>query len=147
VVAFPFTDAEWEAIKGAALLVVNASLVEDIPMRASAYAGVLDKLGDLRARYSDHPVLLETQADFADVNAERVELYRRAAAVAEAHGLPTLSIRLSLAGLLLEAGEGWAAGSELLACEEEATKGDDFDQASWADLSARAQTCQPGGSI
>jgi len=143
VVAIPFTEAEWDAIKGAALRVVNASLVEDFPFRASAYAVLLDKLGELRARYGYHPVQLETQADFADDNAEGIALYRRAAAVAEANGLPTLNIRLSLAGLLLEAGGGWAAGAEPLACREEATKGDDFDQASWAHLSARAQTFQP----
>ena len=74
--------------------------------RASAYAGFLDKLGELRARYGCHPVLPETQADFADDNAEGIALYRRAPAVAEADRLPALNIRLSLAGLLLEAGGG-----------------------------------------
>lgn len=142
MVAIPFTEAEWDAIKGAALRVVNASLAEDPhgvprPTRDSSTSWAS------RARYGYHPVQLETQADFADDNAEGIALYRRAAAVAEANGLPALNIRLSLAGLLLEAGGGWAAGAEPLACKEEATKGDDFDQASWVDLSARAQTCQP----
>ncbi len=137
--AFPFTDAEWDAIKGAALPVVNASLAEDLPLRASALVELLDKLDGLRARYGDHPVLLETQADFSDENPERVALYRRAAAVAEAHRLPTLSIRLSLAELLLDGGEGWAAAAELLACKEEAAKADKFEQAWWADLATRAQ--------
>ena len=49
----------------------------------------------LRARHGEHPVLLETRADFAEDDVERVALYRRAAGLAAVHGLATLNIRLS----------------------------------------------------
>ncbi|MDY3557282.1 hypothetical protein R5W24_006470, partial [Gemmata sp. JC717] len=85
---FPFTEAEWDAVKAAALPVLNASLADDPALHDSCLIGLMDVLGGLRARHGDHPVLLETQADFADDGPERVALYRRAVAVAEAHGLP-----------------------------------------------------------
>ena len=49
----------------------------------------------MRARHGEHPVLFETEADFEDDPLRQVDLYRAAVQVAEQHGLPTLSIRIS----------------------------------------------------
>ncbi len=136
--AFPFTDAEWAAVRDATLPLVNAALADDPVLQASHLVGLLDVLAGLRARYGDHPVLLETEADFIDDDSERVALYRRAADIAAGHNLPTLSIRLSLAGVLLDAGKLGAAQVELRACESELAEGDESDRAAWAELVARS---------
>jgi hypothetical protein len=143
VEAFPFTEAEWAAVKDAALPVVNAGLADDPVLRASHLAGLLGVLAGLRARHGDHPVLLETQADFAEADTERVALYRRAAALAAADGLPTLSIRLSLARVLLDTGEPAPARRELLACEGELGEADESERTSWAELVAEARPAEP----
>jgi hypothetical protein len=145
VEAFPFTKAEWDAVGDAALPVVNAGMADDPVLRASHLVGLLDVLAVLRGRYGDHPVLLETEADFAEDDASRATLYRRAAAVAEANGLPTLSIRLSLARLLLDLGQPAAARDELLACQDELGGGDESDRAAWAELVAESSS-HPGTS-
>lgn len=142
--AFPFTEAEWAAVREAALPVVNAGLADDLVLRSSHLIGLLDVLAGLRARHGDHPVLLETQADFAEDDADRIALYRRAAGIAEANGLPTLSIRLSLARVLLDDGEPEAALAELLACESELAEGDESERASWAGLAAEARPSESG---
>jgi hypothetical protein len=146
VEAFPFTDAEWAAVKDAALPVVNAGMAEDAVLRASHLVGLLDVLAGLRARYGDHPVLLETEADFVDDDAERVALYRRAAGLAVGHGLPTLSIRLSLARALLDLGRPSEAAAELSACERDLPDGDDSDRAMWSELAAEARHAEPGAA-
>jgi hypothetical protein len=139
VEAFPFTEAEWAAVRDAALPVVNAALADDAALRASHLIGLLDVLSRLRARYGDHPVLLETEADFADDEAERARLYRVAVDIALAHGLPTLSIRLSLARMLLDGGKPAAAREELRACEGEVGEADESEQASWAEMIAESR--------
>lgn len=131
---FPFSASEWAAVRAAALPVVNAGLAGDAVVRASHLNGLLDLLAALRVRHGEHPALLETEADFRDDDAERVALYRRAAALAAASDIPTLSIRLSLADVLLDHGEPTAARAELRACEGELAGGDDSDQATWARL-------------
>jgi hypothetical protein len=140
VEAFPFTEAEWAAVSEAALPVVNATLADDAVLRASHLVELLDVLARLRSRHGNHSVLLETEADFVEDEAERLALYQRAVSIAVAHGLPTLSIRLSLAGLLLEMGQQGAARAELLACEGELCDGDDSERASWTELVAQASS-------
>lgn len=132
---WPFTKAEWADVGDAALPVVNAGLAEDAVLRASHLIGLLDVLDGLRAKHGDHPVLLETEADFIKEDDERLTLYRRAVSVAEANDIQTLSIRLSLAQLLIDMGEPAAARSELLACEAElSVVGDASDRTEWAEL-------------
>ena len=138
--AFPFTKAEWDAVGHAALPVVNAGLVDDDVLRASHLVGLLDVLAQLRARYGDHPVLLETEADFLEDHGERLRLYQQAVCNAVANGLPTLSIRLSLARLLLEMGRRSAARDELFACEGEVCEGDESERAQWAELVAQSKS-------
>jgi hypothetical protein len=131
VEAFPFTEAEWAA---------------DPVLRASLLVGLLDVLAELRARHGDHPVLLEAQADFTDDDGERVALYRRAVRVALTHGLPTLSIRLSLARVLLGAGQPAAARVELRACAGEAHLGDEAERSEWAELLAESGGAEPAAA-
>ena len=106
--------------------------------------GLVEVLAGLRARHGDHPVLLETEADFTEDDGERVLLYRRAMGVAEANGIQTLTIRLSLSRLLLDTGQHEAARDELLACEGELPDGDESDRASWAELVAESRHATPG---
>jgi hypothetical protein len=142
VEVFPFTEVEWAALSDAALPVVNAGLAGDEVLGATHLVGLLDVLAGLRARYGDHPVLLETEADFTKDDAERVGLYRRAVGIAVAHGLPTLSIRLSLARVLLELGRPQEAAAELSACERELPDGDESERSSWSELAAEASQAE-----
>ena len=135
---FPFTEAEWAAVTAEVQPVVDASFMDDDVLGASALIGLFDVLADLRDRYGDHPVLLETEADFRDDDAGRIALYRRAVRVALAHGLATLSIRLSLAEVLLDTGRPADARAELLACAGEVAHGDESERASWAELMAES---------
>jgi hypothetical protein len=128
--AWPFSESEWTAVSEAALSVVNAGLAEDAVLRASHLLDLLDVLAGLRMRHGEHPVLLETEADFAEDEAERVALYRRAVLMAKTHGIRTLTIRLSLSRVLLDMGQREAAWDELCACEDEVPEGDDSDRAS-----------------
>jgi hypothetical protein len=146
VEAFPFSEAEWVAVSEAALPVVNAGLAGDAVLRAEHLVGLLEVLAGLRARYGGHPALLETEADFAEDEEERAALYRRAVRLAVAHGLPTLSIRLSLARLLLDTGLREAARVELLSCAGEARASDEPDQAAWAEMVAESEHAESGPS-
>lgn len=142
--AFPFTEAEWNAVSDAALPVVNAGLAGDEVLGASHLLGLLDVLAGLRARYGDHPILLETEADFTEDDAERLGLYQRAVGIAVANDLPTLSIRLSLARLL-ELGQTQQAAAELTACKRELPDADPSESASWSELAVEASHAEPGG--
>jgi hypothetical protein len=62
--ALPFSDAEWDAVVAMSRAVVNATLAEDRVLAASALVELQGVLADLRARYGDHPILAETEADF-----------------------------------------------------------------------------------
>jgi hypothetical protein len=134
VEAFPFTDAEWDTLKPVAESILNASLAEDAVLAASLRLDMLELVGGLRERHGDHPVLLETAADYTEDRAERVALYRRAARIAEANGLPTLSIRTSLAFTLMALGHPAAALDELRACGKEAADGGEKERAWWGEL-------------
>ena len=142
---FPFTASEWAAVNAAAMSVVNAGLAGDDVLHAANLAELFDVLDGLRARYGEHPVLLETTADFTADAGDQIDLYRhrRAADTAAAHGLPTLTIRFDLARVLLDVGRPGDAAGELAACEGELADGDEADRAAWAELAAAArQTSQ-----
>jgi hypothetical protein len=141
---FPFTEADWSKVRETGWAIVNATLVNDDVLRESAFLDLQDLLADLSARYGEHPILLETEADFADDETERFRLYERAITLALANGLPTLSIRIALSKLFLEdLGQIASAERELLACESElATHGDDYDRLEWMELTARCRENQ-----
>jgi hypothetical protein len=132
VEAFPFTEAEWAPIRELALPILDADAAGDDALYASLRLEMLDRLADLRERHGNHPALLETIADYTDGDAERAALYRRAVELADAHGLPTLSIRLSFAPVLTELGEPIAALEELRACGSEAATGSADERKQWA---------------
>ncbi len=68
---------------------------------------------------------------------EQVSLYETAKRSAMFHGLPTLSIRLSMAWVLLKVlGRSAEARKELLACREELPAGEPCDRREWASLMA-----------
>ena len=134
---FPFTPAEWQLVGDAAWPRVNATLAGDEAVSASAFLTLQEVLHQLRGKYGDHPILLETEADFTDDDGERQRLYRAAIAIANTHGLPTLSIRLSLASSLLDSGPTEAAIAELYACDAELPDGDVYQRESWYDMVSR----------
>jgi hypothetical protein len=104
-------------------------------------------LAELRTEHGDHAVLWETEADFADDPRERRELYEEAERLALIAGLVTYSIRISLAGLLLEElGDPTAAREKLIACEPElATHADEDDRRKWAKLMAQCAAADSSG--
>lgn len=129
--AFPFTSAEWHPIRDAADSILDAHFAEDDTLEASLRLEMLDRLADLRARRGDHPVLLETMADYTEADAERAVLYRQAIEIAEAHGLSTLSARVSFAPVLVALGAPAAALDELQACGGEAAGGSEDERKHW----------------
>jgi uncharacterized ferritin-like protein (DUF455 family) len=136
---FPFTEAEWAAVIDASFAIMNAGFSDDTVMQDSHFVELQEVLATLRACYGDHPVLLETEADFTDDDFERLALYQRAVAISEQNALPTLSIRLSAARLLIDTGCHAAALRELNACQFETQTADSDDAAEWSRLRSELQ--------
>ncbi len=133
------TEAEWNPLKDLANSILNAFYADDEVLEASLRLEMRNLVAGLQERYGDHPVLLETMADYMEDAAERTLLYRRAVELAEAHGLPTLSIRLTLAQVLVhDLGHSVAALEELRACANDASDGSEMDRGEWASLLANA---------
>jgi hypothetical protein len=136
---FPFSKAEWDAVSDAAFPIVNATIADDAALRDSLLIELQEVLATLRNRHGDHPVLLETEADYADNTQERLRLYRRAIVVAELNELPTLTIRLSVAQLLIDTGDRDKALEELIACQGETKTADSYYAGEWSRLRAELQ--------
>jgi hypothetical protein len=139
---WPFTREEWDTIDEAARHIVNASFLDDEILRDSAYAALVEHLEQLRSAHGDHPVLLETLADFCDDPLEQLALYREAIQIALDHDFQTLTIRLSLANVLIEdLHDHHAARRELDACTNEAATTDDAsDREKWQELHAKLRS-------
>lgn len=134
--AWPFSEEDWESVEEAVIDLVNASGEEDDEVIAANLKNVFDLLEALAIKYGPHPVLYETKADILPNPAERVELYRQAIRLAESNALQTLTIRLSLAEVLIEdLGDFAAARKELEACKDELTE-EDLDE--WQALAEKA---------
>ena len=134
--AWPFKEEDWESVEEAVIALVNASGDEDDEVIAAKLKTVFDLLEALAIKYGPHPVLYETKADILPNPAERVELYRQAIRLAESNALQTLTIRLSLAEVLIEdLGDFAAARKELEACKGELTE-EDLDE--WQTLTEKA---------
>jgi hypothetical protein len=144
--AFPFTDAEWDPLKPVVDSILDAGRCDDDALAASLRLDLLDMLAVLRERHGDHPVLLETIADYTDDDAESAVLYRRAVAIAEEHGLPTLSIRQALAYTLMKLGEPAAAVEEFHTCRCEVPDADEDDRTWWAGMMEEASQAEPGNA-
>ncbi|MEN8686261.1 MAG: hypothetical protein AB1Z51_11050 [Desulfuromonadales bacterium] len=134
--AWPFRDEDWEAVEDAVVALVNASGEEADELIAAKLKNVFDLLEALAIKYGPHPILYETKADILPNPAERVELYRQAIRLAESNALQTLTIRLSLAEVLIKDLEDFtAARKELAACKSELTD-EDLDE--WNALAEQA---------
>ena len=145
---FPFTEAEWNRIKDITLSIVNASSANDEILSASCLQTLLEHLDNLRARYGEHPVLDETEADFLDDPSEQIDKYRSAIRMAEENALPAMSIRVSLAGVYLNSVSDYQrAIVELRACEPELAKGigiDEYERGQWEELVKKCDDLQSG---
>ena len=129
---FPFTKREWKAVRAAASAVAEAS---GPSQRSVRFAELKAALEALKGTYGDHPVLLETEADFTPEPASAAKLYRAAELYAAANELPTLTIRLSLARVLVEElNQPREARAALLACRDELPDASVADCGAWTTL-------------
>jgi hypothetical protein len=134
------TEHDWAAVRAAARAISALSAADTPRLRAARFADLQAVLAKLRRRYGDLPALFETEADFTLAPAAAVALYRRAEQVALIHGLPTVSIRVSLARLLLnELGHPAAARAALLACSDELPGAAEADCDAWSQLLTRCE--------
>lgn len=135
----PFFDDDWERVREASHAVLSAALDDNDLQTQLAFVELRRVLASLRQEYGDHPVLLETEADFEQDPAKRVCLYRLALEMANRQQVSTLSIRISLARVLIESfGDTHQAKVELLMCRLELTEhGDESDVGEWHELIRR----------
>lgn len=142
---FPFTEEEWRQVQDAATAIVDASSMEDLALGASRTEDLNEVLVALAGKYGEHPVLLETEADFAGGVEERIHLYQRAKRLALAQQLPTYSIRTSLARVLISVGRYDEARADLLACESEIRNDADRSELhEWEGLMAQVAASRAG---
>jgi hypothetical protein len=134
--AFPFSRPEWQTVQNITGSIVNASAMNDNVLMDSSFAELVIILEELRERHGNHPILLETTADFCGDPLLQLDLYRSAIHLAEDNNLPTCTIRISLAEVLLEKfNDRDQAARELSACESEViSNADDSEQQTWAEL-------------
>src|SRR5688572_22616471 len=99
---FTLASHEVEAMHWAAAAVTEAAQAGDALGRAARFADLRAILSELRARHGNQPLLLETEADFTPDPLAAADLYVLAERAAAERGLPTLTIRLSLARLLVD---------------------------------------------
>jgi hypothetical protein len=132
---FPFTKKEWRSIREAAKAVAEAAHEADEDRRSARFTDLQKLLKGLRDRHGDHPALLETEADFTSDAATAIAMYRKAGETAAFHDLPALSIRMSLARLMLdELGDVAGARSALLAGRGELADARSAECSAWAAL-------------
>jgi hypothetical protein len=143
---FPFTDGQWAEVESAACAITNATLADDTVLRESLLLELFDTLGKLREQYGEHPVLLETEADYEADPAEREAKYREAIHLAEENALPTITIRLSLAALLIdELHNAVAARRVLVDCQSELRRREDqWDCEQWNELMQKCDSAKAG---
>jgi hypothetical protein len=121
----------------AARAVKPAHKANDPGRRAARFADLQAVLAEVRTRRGDHPVLWEAEADFTPDPRAAAELYANAERAAQAAGLPTLSIRLSLARLLAkELSQPDGARATLAACADELASATEEQCAAWTELFA-----------
>jgi hypothetical protein len=135
------TEEEWDMVQWAAGAVTAAAQANDPERRAARFADLRAILAELRGRKGNHPILWETEADFTPDPRVAADLYVRAERAAVDRRLPTLTIRLSLAKLLVEEMRRPAAAREtLLACSDELPHASVAQCATW---SALLEACTP----
>ena len=133
---FPFSAAEWRRVSKFTGLIAIATYLDDDVLAASHFASLQVVLDDLCKQHGEHPVLMETGADFTTDETASVRLYP-AVCLAGENQLPTLSIRLSLARILLDQQQAAEAAAELLAAKFELESCDDYEGNEWRELTAQ----------
>lgn len=129
---FPFSQADWDRVGKAALPCLNATLAGDRALVKSTEKVLRELLRELRRKYGDHPVLLETEADFTENKRRKRALYEQAIQSALAGGLDTYTIRISFATHLAWDHDDQEQGrQQLLACQQELARADDGDRDGW----------------
>lgn len=138
---WPYSEDEWERVRRRSHAVLNATLQDDHVLRDAAFVELQRMLGVLRRRHGEHPVLLETEADFTCDRNEACALYRRAGELARELTLSIPSIGISLARLLLDRfHDSTEARRVLTACRDEVqTFGDEDERMAWDELSAQCE--------
>ena len=99
---FPFEATEWARVKEITLGIANATLADDDVLARAGFQKLEEYSKVLFSKYGNHPVLLETLADFAEDVDEQLELYRRASEEALGRKLPIHTIHVSWARILIE---------------------------------------------
>jgi hypothetical protein len=102
---YPLTSAEQQTHKELSCAWCDASFAEDLAAKAKSKAKLLTFLDAMVAKYGPTSALLESKADTLLDDSERKlrrSLYEEALCRAEVSGQPTLSIRASFAGQLME---------------------------------------------
>ncbi len=134
--AFPFTNDDWDRVKDVAHPVLEARLSDDDAVAESMFLSLQETLANLRRKYGDHPVLLETEADFCDDTQDSIVLYSRALTIARENALPIVSICLSFARVLIDdADDPTEANRVLMACHEEVYRNhDESDRTEYEEL-------------
>lgn len=126
---FPFKHLEWQNVLKLSHHLLQATLRDDVTLKESFLSELQEYLSKLRESYPGHPVLTETEADFLDDPDEQIPLYRKAILEAVKLKLPTASIRISLAKLLLkDRSQPAEALEELAACRPERETLDSADR-------------------
>ena len=99
---WPFEDRDWRKVEKIIERYKKAATAADDVVCRSLSREMHDLMVKLERKYGEHPVLLETRADFTKGRIKRLKLCRRALELSVEHGMPTLTIRIWLAELLLE---------------------------------------------
>ena len=138
---FPFTKSEWGRVDRLAYRIVNASLYEDRVLHQVYFEQLRRLLRRLQRKYGKHSILLETEADFTQDISRQARLYRAAIRAAVEQHLPTYTIRISFAAVLLDDFKDAAtAANELQACQAEvAAHANDFERNQWRELQRRCK--------
>ena len=125
---FPFERFEWERVQEIVLDILNATLADDDVLARAGFCELEEYSNVLFSKYGNHPVLLETLADFAQDVDEQLGLYRRASEEALARTMPLHTIHISWARVLIEDGKPEAALHVLESCSRDVELRADEDQ-------------------
>lgn len=140
----PYSADEWDAIQWAARAVTGAARDGDPAARAARFADLQAILTEVRGRHGNHPILWELEADFTPDPRAAADLYVRAERASEAMGRSTLTVRLSLARVLVEElAQPEGAKLTLQSCIDDLPNATEAQCALWAQLLAECERQLP----
>jgi hypothetical protein len=141
---FPFSQSDWQRVENITARITEACLADDHIVQASLFEELQALLVELRNRYGEHPILIETEADFTDDPLRQMDLYRSAIHLAEINQLPTYTIHISFANILFHGFQNSnQAINELMACELEVSqRADQWEKQEWHELMKECKQCQ-----